>query len=336
MANLRAMFLGVCAAAFMYAPPLASADELITPPLREGAIVCEPDPETGLRAVFLPAVFHKITEIMVLQDAQTELVYVPLRVSDKGDVISRAHFVERMLPHKPIETVRWVVFLPVQIGYIHKNGLIWNSSSTALDEQANIDKIKAKNMRIGTAQAQAFREQGWPKVIAEYHNVVDEKRQSFRKQVEQSNNRPLVSSKIQGVEVPNNLSISDLKVSEQDIFTAILLPRQIEFATREWPLPKWQEFAQSARNNLGWKCNGPQLSEKHREIPDVDFDENPIFIANMPVLVDGYLSYMYFNIKGRRLLADELEQAGYDKYIVRTARTTERLWEKGSRSQNKH
>ena len=338
MTNLRAILLGICAAGFILTPPLASADELITPPLRDGAIVCEPDPETGLRAVFLPAAFHEVTETIILQDAPTELVYMPLRVSDNGEVISRAQFVERIVPHKPIGAVRWAVFLPVQIGYIHKDGMLWDSSYTKLNEQANIDKIKAQG---GATTTHLPNPRSWAYWQGEYKKKTQDKRQRMldyydkRMRAAKAFIHPVVISS----DTPENLGFADINISSDEVFSALRLPIQYSLRSERQLLESWPVYA--ARVKLkpqGYYCDGHNLSEVYLDdIPGVKQVEEqgiqgeilvspivaPEYVTIQKLVTEEKIAYLFYNRFGKRLSAGELEAAGYDEYMVKYARAAE-------------
>ena len=104
------------------------------PALRSGAQVCDADPETETRAVYLPAIWQQVSETVITHEAMTELVYKPASFHFDGTLAHEARASERVIPQAPRTVTGYVILAPEQTGEITADGVIFGANAVPIDE----------------------------------------------------------------------------------------------------------------------------------------------------------------------------------------------------------
>lgn len=273
--------------------------------LREGAVMCPVNPETGQQEIYLPPIYETIIEKVVLQDAQTYLHFSPLKIGDNGERLQRAGIQERVHPAVLLYNARKIVLLPAQLVLRDESNILRSKHdlSQVINENSNIQKIFE-------ARAKEPSEEEISALIAKTNLQKSNQR---RKGISffPYNFTPVI---------PENISYEDINIGKDEVFNVIQLPAKLEKRTDEVITGiKFSSISSNAR------CDGYNIL-----IPPIDFERSSIashyitekrprmFMVEAP-------QYLFFNVNGDRLKFEDLKSAGYEGYILNAAQKSDNI-----------
>lgn len=285
--NLRCSLKVSIAIAMLALIGIAQAETIAGNAMREGAVICPVNPETGEQEIYLPAIYTTVIETVVLQEAYTYLEFTPLKVGGDGQVIEKVKFQERVYPAVPLYYPRQIIAAPALLAIRDRSNILWAAN----------DRSEFHNeARMLKLIAEAHAKEPSPEDIRAAKRKSKEgkiKRRGYTHHLTDYDFRPLISETV---------ALSDIKIEPNDIFHIIKIPARLEKKVHEKvidsPLNPPLQQAKCASYKI-------ELSDSANIAPHAETE----IVTH--TAYQSSAKFLFFNIYGQRLKSSALIKGDY-------------------------
>lgn len=250
----RALFFSILFYSALSNSTFTYANEAPILELRKGAVICDADPTTNLRSVILPAIWTQVTEIIVLQEAQTEPVYIPASFNLDGTLVHPVLIRERLLPASIKSFTRNVILVPPTVALINAEGRLMDGKSTVAREAFYAQLTTMPELIVENS------EEPWERIFREYVERQHQQAANLRDNLKQISQPRIIAPNLDWIH-----DFSSLNISEDEPISLLIEPTQIRYPTEDEVVAQWESYAARIASQKAFtklECDGPKAVEK--------------------------------------------------------------------------
>jgi len=250
----RALLFSILLLSALSHSTLTYANEASILELRKGVVICDADPTTNLKSVILPAIWTKVTEIVVLHEAQAEPVYTPASFNLDGSLVHPARISERTLPALVKSVTRNVVLVPESVALIDADGRHMGGATTSEREAFYAQLTKFPELIVENP------EEPWERIFREYVEQQHQLAARSRDNLKRISQPRIIAPNLDWIH-----DFSSLNISEDEPISLLIEPTAFSYPTEDEVVAQWENYAARIANQNAFsklECEGSRVIEK--------------------------------------------------------------------------